>query len=209
MNAEAKPTYDEWFKERCEFGYDVDEDYLKEEVRWALNKVLADAGLLNVSEEGEVMNGQVLEFNDYSDINWSVGGYDDFVTFHMFVDPRKIPQGHELRLRYPFAHLADDLEFAYEHRIEPTGVRHRNSLTYEWQWTDQHFAFASDDEPFEMGTIYDGMDWELISKLMVVQTEELMEILKQYADDACYLVMSTLRADYDYYFSEERYNEEY
>ena len=65
------------------------------------------------------------------------------------------------------------------------------------------------EEPFDMGTIYDGMEWDLIRMLMMEQTEQLMEVMQGYVKDACDSVSSTLRADYDYYFSEERYNEEY
>jgi hypothetical protein len=52
------------------------------------------------------------------------------------------------------------------------------------------------------------MAWVDAARLMQEQTDELMEVLKQYADDACYLAMCTLREDYDWFFSEGRYNEE-
>lgn len=207
MNAETKPTYDEWFKDRCEWGYDVYDEWLNEEINWALRKVMKAQKFFN-KWEADLPHKQVLAHNDNREINWSVGGNDDHVTFSTHIDPRYVPEGHELRQRYPFAFLADAQEFAYAHMVVPSGSRGM-SLTYEWEWTEGAYLHADDEEPFDMGTIYDGMEWDLIRMLMMEQTEQLMEVMQGYVKDACDSVSSTLRADYDYYFSEERYNEEY
>lgn len=212
MNAQHKPTYDEWFKGRCDEGYDIGEEWFNEEIDWALREVMKKAGFFN-KWEADLPHKQVLAHNDnreikWSTANWSVGGYGDHVTFSAYIDPRYVPEGHELRQRYPFAFLADAQEFAFDHMVVPSGSRGM-SLTYEWEWNDGVYRYADDEEPFNMGTVYDGMEWGLIRMLMTEQTEQLMEVMQQYIDDACNSVLRTLRADYDYFFSEERYKEEY
>ena len=195
---EPKPTYEKWYEWQCNIGYDVDDDWVKQEVDHSLADILQKAGLKDCMWR-----------NNYGDVNWSVGSYDDYVTFDTWVELNKVPDSHELRLRFPFAFLAHKLDLAYEHEVVwQRGIRRPHSLEYQWNWSNSAHDY-DEDEPFEEGTVYDGMMWLDISNLMVEQTDSLMEVLQQYVDDACYLAMTILREDFEYYYSEERYNEEY
>lgn len=209
MNAETKPTYEQWWEDRCNEGYYADEDWLNEEVEWELRKVMKEAGFFN-KWEADLPHKQVMWHNNNQDTYWSVGGYDDNVTFSVCIDPSRMPRDHELRARFPFAFLAAEHGFAFDHYVHPAG-RFSRSLTNNYQWTDGNYAnsSATGDDVFSEGTVYDGMEWEEISKLMVEQTDDLLEVLEQYVDDVCNAVMRTIRVDYDYFFSEERYNEEF
>ena len=193
---EIKPTYEEWYEAQCNIGYEVDDDWVKQEVDHSLADILQKAGLKDCMWR-----------NNYGDVNWSVGSYDDYVTFDVWVELNKIPDSHELRVRFPFAFVAHKLDFAYEHEIVwQRGIRRPHSLEYQWNWSD--CDFYRQDDTFEQGTIYDGMTWFDVSQLMQEQTDGLMEVLQQYVDDACYLAMSILREDYEWFYSESRYNEE-
>jgi hypothetical protein len=192
--AEIKPTYEKWYEWQCDIGYDVDEEWIHQEADHALADILQKAGMPNCMWR-----------NNYGGVNWSVGGYDDYVTFDLWVELHKIPKDHKLRVEYPFAFLADEKDFAFEHEITwSRNVRRANSLEWNFNMNTEYDS----DEALEEGTIYDGMNWQDAYQLMDDQTEGLMEVLKQYADDACYLAMCSIRADYDWFFSEERYNEE-
>jgi hypothetical protein len=195
MLAEKPLTYEKWYECQCDIGYDVDEEWIHQEVDHALADILSKAGLANCMWR-----------NNYGGVNWSVGGYDDYVTFDVWIELQKVPKDHDLRLRFPFAFLAHKLDIAYEHEVcWLRGTRTPHSLEYQWQWSEPDYDIEA---PLEEGTVYDGMAWVDAARLMQEQTDELMEVLKQYADDACYLAMCTLREDYDWFYSESRYNEE-
>ena len=198
MLAEKPLTYEKWYELQCDIGYDIDDEWIQQEADHALADILQKAGMPNCMWR-----------NNYGGVNWSVGGYDDYVTFDIWVELNKIPKDHDLRVRFPFAFVAHEKDFAFEHEVcWLRGTRTPHSLEYQWQWSEQNYLDADDDTPFEECTVYDGMPWGDISGLMQEQTDELMEVLKQYADDACYLAMCSIRADYDWFYSEERYNEE-
>ena len=194
VDGAAKLRYEEWYESQCAFGYELDDEWLHQECDHALADILQKAGLKNCMWR-----------NNYGGVNWSVGGNDDYVTFDMWVELHKIPKDHSLRTRFPFAFLAAEKDFAYEHEITwSRSVRRPHSLEWNFNINTEY----DKDEPLEEGTVYDGMNWQDAYQLMDEQTVDLMEVLKQYADDACYLAMCSIRADYDWFFSEERYNEE-
>ena len=200
MLAEKIPTYEEWYEDRCNIGYYADDEYVQQEADWALDEILVKAGLKGVMYRNT--NGR--------DISWCVGSHgSDYVAYDIWVDVHKVPKQHPLRTQYPFAFLAQDLDFAYEHHIDLSRGRTIDTLEPVWQWSYEDYANADDDTPFEEGTVYDGMTWDVIAQLMSDQTDALMDVFKDYADDACYVAQCSLAADYDYFFSEERYKEEY
>ena len=199
MLAEKPLTYDEWYECQCEVGYDIDDEWVQQEADHALADILQKAGLKSCMWR-----------NNYGDVNWEVGGNCDYVTFDVWVELNKVPEQHQLRIQYPFAFLAHKLDFAYEHEVVwVRGTRRPHSLEYQWQWSwENNPKLIDEDEPFEADTIYDGMPWREVEELMQEQTDGLMEVLQQYVDDACYLAMSILREDYEWFYSEDRYNEE-
>ena len=199
MEAEELMTYEKWYESQCDIGYDVCEGWIEQECDHALADIMHKAGMPECL--WRKCSGRF--------INWSVGGYDDYVTFDMGVELHKIPKDHSLRQRFPFAFLAQDKEFTHSHSVlYYRSTRSPNSLSPEYLWDYQGYVHANNDTPFSEGSIYDGMEWGLVAELMEDQTDGLMEVLTQYADDICHLALCSLRADYDWFYSEERYKEE-
>ena len=189
-------TYDDWLEQQ--YGcYYVEPEFIEQEI---------DHALADITSKLDVKG--VMWRNSNRDPQYSYGGYDDFLHYDVWIDLPKVHQSHPLRERYPFAFLADKLDFAYEHQIDISTQYRYPHAEPRWEWSYQNYINADDDTPFEEGTIYDGMTWDVIAQLMSDQTDALMEILKQYYDDACHLALVCLREDFDYFFSEERYREE-
>lgn len=206
-NPDSELTYEQWFESQCNFGYDIDEDWLIAEIEHQCKAIGKANGI------GEETLRPVLykRGDPYAPsrqtLYYEVGGYNDEVLFECDTWLDKIPEDSPLRVEYPFAFEAYRLGFISRPCVDISGNRHYyQSTDYEWATGNTYYEFV--DEPLREGSLYDGLPYEVFEEHAREQADELMPILEAIVKEVGEACANCLRADYDYFFSEERYNEE-
>ena len=197
MNEQLKPqptmTYEEWFERQCAFGYDIDMTWLEEELEY--QRKAHKLGFLFDDD---------LTIEDYC-----VGGYthEDRVRFKTYVHIKRMPPDHFLAAEYPIAYEACRLGLIDGVSFSPSvsrGYGHAECWSTD---VGSNRYWIGGDFLLDEGSVYDGMSGIEFMGLATDEMQGLVDALKMAVEEIADATARTLRADYDWHFSEAYYEE--
>lgn len=207
---EPVPTYEEWYESQCNYGFDLDEDFLIDSIEHYCKSIGKSNGLGEGTIDPQLYKRDATGYKPMRQtLAYEIGGYNDFLVFESIIDYKSVPEDSKLRLEFPLAFDALKHDFIYDTWCDMAG---RNVKYYEMRWekTDGDYLDEYDDnhKPIAEGSIYDGMPSDVYLQLADEQMDGLAEYVKAVIEEITDAALSGLRADYEYFFSEERYKEE-
>lgn len=203
---EDQDSYEKWYEQQCHFGYEVDEWWLVDMVDNTMSKV-SQSNKLGLAIEAYVFDPSSTAFKpSRRTLEWQLGVYegDSNVVWECLINLELVPEDSPLRLQYPLAF--DAVQHGY---IDNLHVDIANRYTRpEFDVVYSGYNGYMDGETVCDESIYGGMDLARYEELADAQMYELCEFINAVCEQASEEVTHCLWEDYEYHFSEQRYNEE-
>lgn len=204
--AEELMTYEKWYESQCSIGYDVDEDWLCELAEGMTTEV-SKSNKLGLALNAYVFAPRSTKFKpSRQTLEWQVGHYlgDSNVVWEVTVNLDAVPDDSPLRLQYPVA--LDAFKHGYLDKMHVDIINRHTHPRHEMNWGT--FVGYMIGDTVTDDSIYGGMMLEDYEEIAEQQAVELSEFIGAVCEQAYADVTSVLYADYEWFFSEERYKEE-
>jgi len=208
MEAEEMMTYEKWYESQCHDGYDVDEDWLCQEITYLTNKIGISNGW-GTAFDPYIFPPSSTKFKPHRNtLDYSIGHYlgDSNVVWECHIDLHELPPDSPVRAKYPMAMAAVDAGILRYTLIDIAHSARFPRAEHDWQF-ENHDDYL-DEDPIDIGSVFDGMEWELFEELAQKECEALMDEAFAVYEEMSEQVTAALFADYEWFYSEERYREE-
>lgn len=206
MEAEETMTYEKWYESMCNIGYDVDEAWLVDIADDTTTRV-SKSNKLGLALDAYVFPPNTTKFTpSRRTLEYTIGTHlgDSNVVWENHVDLDVVPDDSPLRIEYPLAF--DAFKHGYIGNLHVDIINRYTHPTHEVVWNND-FGYFDGDTVTE-DSIYGGMDMADYEELAQEQAEGLGKYIEAVCEQAYEEVTASLWADYEWFFSEERYKEE-